>query len=211
MTEQSDVDVRPVCRALLLAVELRDRALAGRSIAVSVYAHDIAALLRLPEAEQENARLAGLVHGVGMLALPAGLLEKPGELTLAERQEFERHVQIGDRTLRRAGCPEIARIVGRQAEHVDGSGFPDGLAGDAIPLLSRVIAVASAYNEMTSDKPYRDAIPHRVARLRLAQLSGTVFDPAVVAALETILANAEEDYRFARSRLFRELDSDGPT
>jgi HD-GYP domain-containing protein (c-di-GMP phosphodiesterase class II) len=85
---------------------------------------------------------------------------------------------------------------------VDGQGYPDGLPEAEIPLLSRIIAVADAYNAMTSDRPYRDAMPSRVARLRLAQAVETQFDTSVVAAFEAILAGASEDYRLARGSHF---------
>jgi HD-GYP domain-containing protein (c-di-GMP phosphodiesterase class II) len=91
-------------------------------------------------------------------------------------------------------------------ERVDGQGYPDGLPETEIPLLSRVIAVADAYNAMTSDRPYRDAMPSRVARLRLAQAVESQFDTSVVAAFEAILAGASEDYRLARGPQFS-LDS----
>ena len=77
---------------------------------------------------------------------------------------------------------------------LDGEGYPDGIAGLEIPLISRIIAVADSYNAMTSDRPYRDAMPSRVARLRLAQAVDSQFDTAVVAAFEAILASAAEDY-----------------
>jgi HD-GYP domain-containing protein (c-di-GMP phosphodiesterase class II) len=80
---------------------------------------------------------------------------------------------------------------------MDGQGYPDGVIGDDIPLLSRIIAVADAYNAMTSDRPYRDAMPSRVARLRLAQAVDGQFDTSVVAAFEAILATADESYRLA--------------
>jgi HD-GYP domain-containing protein (c-di-GMP phosphodiesterase class II) len=85
---------------------------------------------------------------------------------------------------------------------VDGQGYPDGLPETDIPLLSRIIAVADAYNAMTSDRPYRDAMPSRVARLRLAQAVETQFDTSVVAAFEAILAGASEEYRLARGPQF---------
>jgi HD-GYP domain-containing protein (c-di-GMP phosphodiesterase class II) len=97
---------------------------------------------------------------------------------------------------------EIASIVRHHHERFDGNGYPDGLSSDEIPLLSRVIAVADAYNAMTSDRPYREAMPSRVARLRLAQAVETQFDTAVVAAFEAILAGADEEYRLARSADF---------
>ena len=93
---------------------------------------------------------------------------------------------------------EIAEIVRHHHERVDGNGYPDRLEGEAIPLLARIIAVADAYNAMTSDRPYRDAMPSRVARLRLAQAVESQFDTSVVAAFEAILATASEEYRMGR-------------
>jgi HD-GYP domain-containing protein (c-di-GMP phosphodiesterase class II) len=81
-------------------------------------------------------------------------------------------------------------------------GYPDGLPGDEIPLLARIIGVADAYDAMTSDRPYRDALPSRVARMRLAQAVETQFDTAVVAAFEAILAAADENYRSGRGSSF---------
>ena len=116
---------------------------------------------------------------------------------------MERHPVIGERILRNVDdYSEIASIVRHHHERLDGLGYPDGLRGDAIPLLSRVISVADAYNAMTSDRPYRDAMPSRVARLRLAQGVEGQFDTAVVAAFEAILAGAPEDYRLGRGREF---------
>ena len=103
---------------------------------------------------------------------------------------------IGERILRNVDdYGAIAAIVRHHHERIDGLGYPDGLAGDEIPLLSRVIAVADAYNAMTSDRPYRDAMPSRVARLRLAQAVESQFDTSVVAAFEAILVAADESYR----------------
>ena len=155
------------------------------------------------------AHLCGLVHDIGKIGLPAGLLEKPGALTLEERREMQRHSEIGERILANVDTyAEIAAVVRHHHERVDGQGYPDRLAGEDIPNLSRIIAVADAYNAMTSDRPYRDAMPSRVARLRLAQAVETQFDTAVVAAFEAILAGADEDYRMARGVAF-ELVSTG--
>ena len=104
--------------------------------------------------------------------------------------------EIGARILANVDSyAEIADIVRHHHERVDGQGYPDGISGDEIPMLSRIIAVADAYNAMTSDRPYRDAMPSRVARLRLAQAVESQFDTAVVAAFEALLAGASEDYR----------------
>jgi putative nucleotidyltransferase with HDIG domain len=189
--------------ALVATLDARDRYTAGHSAAVSIYARDIARRIGMTERDQELARLCGLVHDVGKIGLPAGLLEKPGALSLEERRLMERHSEIGEQILRNVDdYSEIADIVRHHHERVDGNGYPDRLEGDEIPLLARIIAVADAYNAMTSDRPYRDAMPSRVARLRLAQAVETQFDTSVVAAFEAILAGATEGYRMATDPQF---------
>jgi putative nucleotidyltransferase with HDIG domain len=181
--------------ALVATLDARDCYTAGHSAAVAVYARDIAARLGLAEEEQQLAHLCGLVHDVGKIGLPPGLLEKPGPLTLDERRRMEEHPAIGERILTNVeDYAEIARIVRHHHERVDGTGYPDRLRGEEVPVISRIIAVADAYNAMTSDRPYRDAMPSRVARLRLAQAVGSQFDTTVVAAFEAILATAPEPY-----------------
>jgi putative nucleotidyltransferase with HDIG domain len=182
--------------ALVATLDARDRYTAGHSAAVAIYSRDIAARLGLSESDQQLAHLCGLVHDIGKVGLPAGLLEKRGALTLEERRQMEEHAAIGERILSKVDdYAEIARVVRHHHERVDGLGYPDGLRGDEIPLVSKIIAVADAYNAMTSDRPYRDAMPARVARLRLAQAVESQFDTTVVAAFEAILAGANEAYR----------------
>jgi putative nucleotidyltransferase with HDIG domain len=194
-------------KGLIATLDARDQYTAGHSAAVAVYAHDIAERMGLEEEQSQLAHLCGLVHDIGKIGLAAGLLEKPGALTLDERREMQRHSEIGERILANVDTyAEIASVVRHHHERVDGQGYPDGLPETEIPLLSRIIAVADAYNAMTSDRPYRDAMPSRVARLRLAQAVETQFDTSVVAAFEAILAGASEDYRLARGQQFS-LDS----
>lgn len=182
--------------ALVATLDARDRYTAGHSAAVAVYARDIAARMGLPADQVQLVHLCGLVHDIGKIGLPPGLLEKPGALTLEERRQMEEHPQIGERILAKVDdYSEIARIVRHHHERIDGQGYPDGLVGDHIPLLSRIIAVADAYNAMTSDRPYRDAMPSQVARMRLAQAVESQFDTTVTAAFEAILASADEAYR----------------
>jgi putative nucleotidyltransferase with HDIG domain len=189
--------------ALVATLDARDRYTAGHSTAVAIYARDIAARMGLAEHEQELVHVCGLVHDVGKIGLPAGLLEKPGALTLDERREMERHSEIGEDILRNVDdYGEIAEVVRSHHEKVDGTGYPDHLVGEEIPLLARIIAVADAYNAMTSDRPYRDAMPSRVARLRLAQAVESQFDTSVVAAFEAILATASEAYRLGMDDAF---------
>jgi putative nucleotidyltransferase with HDIG domain len=190
--------------ALVATLDARDRYTAGHSAAVAIYARDIAMRLGLEERLQQLAHLAGLVHDIGKIGLPAGLLEKPGALTLDERRQMEQHPVIGERILRNVETyTEIAEVVRYHHERIDGQGYPDGLASEEIPLLARIIAVADAYNAMTSDRPYRDAMPSRVARLRLAQAVESQFATSVVAAFEAILASGSEEYRSGQGPEFR--------
>lgn len=190
--------------ALVATLDARDEYTAGHSAAVAVYARDIAARMGLSAREQELVYVCGLVHDIGKVGLPPGLLEKPGPLTLEERRTMEEHPVIGERILAKVDdYADIARIVRHHHERVDGHGYPDKLSSDEVPLLSRIIAVADAYNAMTSHRPYRDAMPSRVARLRLAQAVESQFDTAVVAAFEAILAGADESYRAGTQRVAR--------
>jgi putative nucleotidyltransferase with HDIG domain len=182
--------------ALVATLDARDRYTAGHSAAVAVYSRDIAKRLGLSEEDQQLAHLCGLVHDIGKVGLSPGLLEKGGALTLEERRQMEQHPVIGERILSKVeDYADIARVVRHHHERVDGLGYPDSLHGEEIPVLSRIIAVADAYNAMTSDRPYRDAMPSRVARLRLAQAVESQFDTTVVAAFEAVLASASEMYR----------------
>jgi putative nucleotidyltransferase with HDIG domain len=195
--------------ALVATLDARDRYTAGHSAAVAIYGRDIAGRLGLSQDEQQLAHLCGLVHDIGKIGLPPGLLEKPGALTLAERRQMERHSEIGERILAKVeDYAEIATIVRHHHERWDGQGYPDGIAELDIPLISRIIAVADAYNAMTSDRPYRDAMPSRVARMRLAQGVESQFDTTVVAAFEAILAGADEAYRTGRREDFSLADQD---
>ena len=174
--------------ALVATLDARDEYTAGHSAAVATYARDIAERMGLSAEEQQLAHLCGLVHDIGKVGLPSGLLEKSGPLTLDERRQMETHSAIGERILRNvATYEEIALIVRHHHERVDGEGYPDRLRRDEIPLLSRIISVADAYDAMTSDRPYRNSMPPHVARLRLANAVESQFDTSVVAAFEAIL------------------------
>jgi putative nucleotidyltransferase with HDIG domain len=189
--------------ALVATLDARDQYTAGHSAAVAIYARDIAQRMGLSEEQQELVHLCGLVHDIGKIGLPAGLLEKPGPLTLEERRQMEKHSEIGEKILRNVDdYSEIADVVRSHHERIDGMGYPDGLHADEIPLLARIIGVADAYDAMTSDRPYREALPSRVARMRLAQAVETQFDTTVVAAFEAILAAADDDYRSGRGSSF---------
>jgi putative nucleotidyltransferase with HDIG domain len=182
--------------ALVATLDARDRYTAGHSATVAIYARDIARRMELGDDMEQLAHLCGLVHDIGKVGLPPGFLEKAGPLSLEERRQMERHPEIGENILGKVDdYAEIARIVRHHHERYDGNGYPDRLRGEQIPLISRILAVADAYDAMTSDRPYRQAMPSRVARLRLAQAVGSQFDTTVVAAFEAILATETEQYR----------------
>jgi putative nucleotidyltransferase with HDIG domain len=182
--------------ALVTALDARDRYTAGHSVAVAVYARDIAAQLGLHPQEQALAYLCGLIHDIGKVGVPAGVLQKTGPLTVEERRQIEEHVIIGERILTNVeDYTEIAQIVRSHHERIDGNGYPDGLPGHKIPVLSRIIAVADAYNAMTSGRPYRDAMSSEIACARLRNAAGSQFDPIVVSAFGEILESGTEAYR----------------
>jgi putative nucleotidyltransferase with HDIG domain len=193
--------------ALVAALDARDQYTAGHSAAVAIYSRDIAKRMGLSTEEQDRVHLAGLVHDIGKIGLPPGLLEKAGPLTLEERRIMETHSEIGEHILAKVeDYSDIALIVRHHHERIDGHGYPNGIDGTEIPLLSRIISVADAYNAMTSHRPYREAMPSQVARLRLAQAVGSQFDTSVVAAFEAILATASEAYRSGTDEAFAQSD-----
>ena len=148
---------------------------------------------------QERAYLCGLVHDIGKVGLPASLLLKDGPLTPAERLQMQAHPAIGESILNKVDLyTDVALIVRHHHERVDGEGYPDRLQGEDVPQLSKIIAVADAYNAMTSERPYRDAMPSQVARLRLADAVESQFDTTTVAAFEAVLASANEEYQTAK-------------
>ena len=188
---------------LVAALDARDEYTAGHSAAVAIYARDIAREMRLTDAQQSHVHLAGLLHDIGKVGLPPGILEKIGPLTAHERAVMEAHSIIGERIVRNVeGFGDLALAIRHHHERFDGAGYPDGLAEEKIPLFSRIIAVADAYNAMTSERPYRAALTTQEAQERLAQEAGAQFDPIVVAAFETLLGRAAESYLVANQAHF---------
>jgi diguanylate cyclase (GGDEF)-like protein/putative nucleotidyltransferase with HDIG domain len=168
--------------SLARAVDTRDAYTGSHSERVAALTASIAERMGLPAEEVELTRLAGSLHDLGKLAIPEEILRKPGKLTDAERLVLERHPQIGFRMLESLGVDPVAEWVLRHHERWDGAGYPDGLAGDDIPLGARIIFVADAYDAMTSDRIYRDQVSEREAIEEIERCAGTQFDPDVVHA-----------------------------
>jgi HD-GYP domain-containing protein (c-di-GMP phosphodiesterase class II) len=125
-----------------------------------------------------------LLHDIGKIGVPDAILRKPGRLTEAERRQMQRHPEIGYRVI--ADIPSFAQaaeIVLHHHEFYDGRGYPNGLAGDDIPLGARIFAVADALDAMTCDRPYRRAMSRAQALAEIARCRGSQFDPRVVDAL----------------------------
>ena len=168
--------------SLARAVDSRDAYTGSHSERVSALAEKIAEQLGLTAEEIELTRLAGSLHDLGKLAIPEEILRKPSGLTDAERIVLERHPQIGYRMLESLGVDPIADWVLHHHERWDGNGYPDGLAGEEIPLGARIIFVADAFDAMTSNRLYRDPVPIRQALHEVERCSGSQFDPQVVSA-----------------------------
>jgi len=168
--------------SLARAVDSRDAYTGSHSERVANLAAEIATRLGLPAEEVELTRLAGSLHDLGKLAIPEEILRKPAALSDAERLVLERHPQIGYRMLESLGVDPIAYWVLHHHERWDGSGYPDGLAGDRIPLGARIIFVSDAFDAMTSDRIYRESLSFEDAVAEVERCAGSQFDPEVVHA-----------------------------
>jgi diguanylate cyclase (GGDEF)-like protein len=168
--------------ALARAIDSRDVYTGSHSERVGAIAGAIAEQLDLPETEIELTRLAGSLHDLGKLAIPEEILQKPGELTSAEWLVVQRHPQIAHRMLESLGVEPVAEWVLHHHERWDGSGYPDGLAGEEIPLGSRILYVAEVYDAMTFGRLYRSPRTRDQALAEIDRCAGAQFDPQVVRA-----------------------------
>ena len=185
---------RQTSDALLQVLKECEPALDGHLQQVAAMAREVGGRLGLAGGELDELTRAAELHDVGKVALPASILRKPGPLDDSEWSFVRQHTLVGDRILSAApALSSLAHVVRASHEHFDGSGYPDGLAGEDIPLAARVVAVCDAYHAMTSDRPYRRALAHWEAMEELRKCAGQQFDPVVVAAFcEMIESQAEE-------------------
>ncbi|MFB7172720.1 HD-GYP domain-containing protein [Streptomyces sp. NPDC056254] len=176
-------------RALVQAVDIKDRYTRGHSERVGQASAMIARELGMAEERLEVVRMAGVLHDVGKLGLPTRLLRKDGPLTPQERRIIELHPEYGHEMVRGIGFLGEARsAILHHHERVDGSGYPYGLTGEQIPVLARVVAVADAFDAMTSTRSYSRARPVPTALAELDRCAGAQFDPAMVRALADAIA-----------------------
>jgi diguanylate cyclase (GGDEF)-like protein len=187
--------------ALALALAERDRATGEHAERVVALAGAVARRLGLDGEDVERIGAAALLHDLGKIGIPDHLLGKSAALTDQELAAVRTHPLVGERILRAVpGLGPVARIVRHAHEHVDGSGYPDGLRGDDIPIGSRIVLACDAYDAMTSDRPHREALRHDTAVTGLLEGAGRVFDVRVVDALLDHLAlRTPIDYAAQRS------------
>jgi diguanylate cyclase (GGDEF)-like protein/putative nucleotidyltransferase with HDIG domain len=162
----------------------RDRYTGQHSEEVLDLVEQVARVLIVDEHEVQRVRYAALLHDIGKVGIPDEILQKEGALDDDEWQSMRQHPVIGERILRAIpGLGSVARIVRHEHERFDGSGYPDGLSGEEIPIGARIILACDAYNAMISDRPYRKALTHALAIRELAKNAGTQFDPEVTEVL----------------------------
>jgi len=174
--------------ALARAIDAKDAVTHRHIRRVQRWAVDLARRIgHASEIEVRALEAAALLHDVGKLAIPEHILNKPGRLTAAEFERMKMHAKIGAEILSEIEFPyPVVPIVRHHHENWDGTGYPDQICGEAIPLGARILAVADCYDALTSDRPYRRALSPRDAFALIEERSGTMYDPAVVAAFRDI-------------------------
>ena len=149
-----------VLRSLALMIEARDSYTEGHCDRLARYANDLGRVLQLPADDLVALGRGGYFHDIGKIAIPDSILLKPGKLTPEEFERMKQHTVIGEKLcgdLR--ALHEVRPIVRHHHEHLDGSGYPDGLAGDDVPLLAQIIAIVDVFDALTTERPYRSARP----------------------------------------------------
>lgn len=170
-------------KSLVMSIEARDSYTKQHSERVTKYALQIAEVMNLDEEEREVIKFGGYLHDIGKIGVKDTVLLKPGKLTDEEFEEIKRHSEIGDNILKPIKFfPKERDLIRHHHERYDGRGYPDGLGGEDIPLTARILAVADTYDAMTSTRPYRKALEHKVAVEEIIRCAGKQFDPKVVEA-----------------------------
>jgi HD-GYP domain-containing protein (c-di-GMP phosphodiesterase class II) len=163
---------------------------------VAVYAHDIARAVGYERDQTTAVQLAALLHDIGKIGVSADLLTKSGPLTPEEWAEIARHPEIGERIAGEAATHlDIRGTIRHHHERLDGTGYPDGLAGEDLPESAGIVGLADAYNAMTSERSYRPAMTPEEAMAELERGRGTHFLPGLVDAFVALLRRADDDYR----------------
>ena len=186
--------------AIAKAVDVNDPYTAGHSRRVARYSRKIAECMGYSDEELEEIYCAGLIHDVGKLGIDNRIINKPGKLSEEEYSEIKKHPLMGYEILKKISIRgNFAYGAKWHHERMDGKGYPDGLLGDNIPKISKIIAVADAYDAMTSKRAYRDIMPQEKVREQIAQGAGTQFD-AEIAAIMLDLIDKDTEYTMKQSQ-----------
>ncbi|MBJ7458423.1 MAG: HD-GYP domain-containing protein [Thermoleophilaceae bacterium] len=170
--------------ALCAALSARDGYTGEHSAETLELVNSVTDQLDLPLHEVETISDVALLHDIGKIGIPNEVLHEPGKLNDAQWEIMKQHPVIGERIVARIpGLESVAQAIRHEHERWDGHGYPDGLKGTSIPLASRIVLVCDAFHAMTSDRPYREAMPVEEARAELVRHAGTQFDPVIVNAL----------------------------
>ncbi|BCJ88200.1 HD-GYP domain-containing protein [Effusibacillus dendaii] len=189
VTEALETTIEQVVASFIVAIEAKDQYTFGHSERVSLYAVEMAKTLR--EYEDDNKlktlRLSGLMHDVGKINIPESILTKPDKLTPEEYELIKTHTVVGARMVEKiTGLGPLKNGVLYHHERWDGRGYPAELQGEEIPLDARILAIADAFDAMTSSRAYRDALSFHEAFNRLKEARGTQFDPKLIDCLESV-------------------------
>src|SRR5579864_236894 len=189
--------------SLALAIEAKDDTTHDHLQRVQVYAMEIGKELKLSESEMEALRAASLLHDIGKIAVPEHIISKPGKLTPEEFAKMKVHPVVGAEILERAQFPyPVAPIVRSHHEKWDGSGYPDGLKAEEIPIGARILAAVDCLDALASDRQYRRALPLGKAMEMVAEQSGKAFDPTVVNLLQKRYVELEQLARSTQIETF---------
>ena len=173
-----------IVQTLSGAIDAKDKYTNGHSTRVAEYSREIAKRFGKSEEDQENIYMLGLLHDVGKIGIPDDIINKTSRLTDEEYAIIKTHTKIGSEILKNiTEMPDIVMGARWHHERYDGKGYPDGLAGGAIPEVARIIAVADTYDAMTSRRSYRSTLPQSVVRAEIEKCSGNQFDPAFAAIM----------------------------
>ena len=196
-----------ILEALMAALDTRDTETQGHSLRVSEYTVTISRVMGVVEPELTHIRSGSLLHDVGKIGIPDAILRKPGKLTEEEWVEMRKHPEIGYQMLQGIEFLEQALpIVIAHQERFDGTGYPNKLAGEQIPLGARIFAAADTLDAMTSNRPYRAALPYEVAHDEIVKYSSKQFDPQVVKAFCSI---SKDNWTQIQKRVYSELSARG--
>jgi len=182
--------------AIMEALDAKDEYTSGRSKRVTFYALRMGEAFGLSNERLSELEVAGLLHDIGMIGVPVNIITKPGDLTDDEYELVKSHTVVGMKILEEIKqLNHVIRIVGCHHEHYNGEGYPYGLKGDEIPVESQIIAVADAYDGLTSERAYRSSLSHEDAVERIESASGTQFNPEVVEAFSRSIGQAKEELK----------------